>query len=110
MTVTIRIVTLRQLGACADQLKLFRSAFGSAAKFDSLSEFEAACSTHRFDCEWAAEHLLSKSGWAEYERQDELLWAEYRRQAELLWAECLRQIEGALFARLYWAENTRETT
>jgi len=80
---TLHINQLRAIGACSEQVDLFRSLFG-----ESVDVTEALCAKHsgKFDWRFAAK-LLSPQGQAEYNRVTGLAWAEYNRVTGLAWTE-----------------------
>lgn len=60
---TLTLATLREKGACPDQIALFKRLFG-----DSVEVTEALAAEHagKFNVEWAANHLLSPQAQAAY--------------------------------------------
>ena len=61
----ITLAQLRKLGACPDEVAIFEKLFG-----ESVEVTEALCVKHaeKFDWDWAAKRLLTKTQLDEYER------------------------------------------
>jgi hypothetical protein len=124
----MRILTYHQLdraGACHGQLSMFRHKFGSETE---VTEELALSVAQTFNWDWAASHLLSEAGRAEYTSVKAAAWAEYYRVLDtawpdgirvsreawaecnhvgtLAWAECYR-VRAAAWARLYIADGEK---
>ena len=82
MTNTLTIKDLRVAGACADQVKLFEQHFGDGGTV-TLAKVRKVASL--FNWNWAALHLLSPAGRAEYNRVSAPAWAEYERIVASAW-------------------------
>lgn len=93
MSKIITYAQLKKLGACQDQLEIFKSKFGDSVKL-TLKLVKANSST--FDFEWAAKSLLTSSAYAEYERTIAPAYAEYGRIRVSAYAEYGRTIAPAL--------------
>ena len=98
MTNTLTIKDLRVAGACEKQVKLFEQHFGDGGTV-TLAKVRKVASL--FDWNWAALHLLSRAGRAEYKRATAPARAEYERVRDSAWAEYYRVRASA------WAEYDR---
>ena len=99
---------LRDKKACGEQVELFVELFG-----ESVSVTQKRCAAHanEFDWEWAAEKLLPKPAWAEFDKVRDAAWAEYYKVCNAARAEYYKVRDAALakyhrvcavtFARLY---------
>ena len=92
MTNTLTIKDLRAANACADQVKLFKKHFGDGGTV-TLAKVRKVASL--FDWNWAALHLLSPAGRAEYERVTASALAKYKRVRASAWAKYDRVIVPA---------------
>ena len=111
MTNTLTIKDLRAADACEKQVKLFEQHFGDGGTV-TLAKVRKVASL--FDWNWAALHLLSPAGRAEYNRATAPALAEYNRAIAPAWAEYNRAIAPALaeYNRAIapaWAEYDRVT-
>src|SRR3990167_6928685 len=90
---TLTLATNKEHGGQCDQVELFEKLFG--ASVDVTPEL---CAEHfdKFDWNWAAEHLLTPTGLAEYLRVTASAWAEYKRVKAPAWAEYKRVTAPAL--------------
>ena len=89
---TLKLSQLTKAKACIEQRKEFRARFGTSVEITpALCESVASV----FDWPWAAEHLLSESALAEYERVTASAYAEYERVTESALAEYERVTESA---------------
>ena len=95
----ITIEMLREKDACPDQVKLFAELFPEGAEATYANADRAFKAN--LDIEWAARHLLSPKGLAEYKRIEGLAMAEYERIEGPALAEYER-IKGPT-----WAEYER---
>ena len=102
----LKLQTLIDRGACADQVALFRAKFGESV--DVTSELcESVASV--FDFEWAARNLLPPAAYAERERVMAPAYAEYKRVRDAAYAEYMRVIARE-FARQYIAQGGCQMT
>ena len=62
---SLTLDTLKRLGACRDQLDLFKAAFGRSTPVTPELCLEYA---DLFNWHWAANNLLSSAAWAEYKK------------------------------------------
>ena len=88
---------LRDKKACGEQVELFVELFG-----ESVSVTQKRCAAHanEFDWEWAAEKLLPKPAWAEFDKVRDAAWAEYYKVRDAALAKYHR-VCAVTFARLY---------
>ena len=86
---------LRDKKACGEQVELFVELFG-----ESVSVTQKRCAAHanEFDWEWAAEKLLPKPAWAEFDKVRDAAWAEFDKVRDVAWAEYDKVCNAA------WAE------
>ena len=70
-TITITYAQLKKLGACKDQLKLFKARHGSSIK---LTRKNVAKKAQGFDINWLARNTLSPSALADYQAKLAPLW------------------------------------
>jgi len=78
-------ITLKQLqdaGACEEQQKLFKQAFGEQVE---ISEALAVQYAKVFNWEWAAEHLLSVLGRKAYREAEATAWKTYCEAEAAAW-------------------------
>jgi hypothetical protein len=80
----ITLAQLKKLGACTEQLQLFKKMFGDKV---CVTEALAAELAQQFDFVWAANNLLDASALAEYNKMRDLSWAEYVKVYDLAWAK-----------------------
>ena len=73
-TITITYAQLKKLGACKDQLKLFKARHGSSVK---LTRKNVAKKAQGFDINWLARTTLSPSALADYNAKRAPLLADY---------------------------------
>ena len=79
----IELKTLKELGACSEQVELFEKLFG-----DSVEVTEELCLKHAGDFNWNfARQLLSGPAWAEYDKVCGLARAEYDKVCGPAWAK-----------------------
>ena len=83
MPKTITLAQLRKLGACKDQVALFKVTFGSSVEVTVEAAVEHA---DKFDFDWAAGKLLSAPARAEYEKVCAAALAEYEKVCAPAWA------------------------
>ena len=93
MAKTITYTQLQTLGACENQLELFKQLFGDEVKLTLEVVKEHG---HKFDIQWAANMLLSKEALAEYKRVRDAALAEYKRVEGAALAEYERVRDAAL--------------
>ena len=93
----LTLETIKDAGGECEQVDLFERLFG--AEVDVTPEL---CAEHdsKFDWNWAAEHLLTPTGLAEYQRVQAPAWAEYQRVQAPAWAEYERVLALA-FGKLF---------
>jgi hypothetical protein len=102
---------LRSLGACSDQVELFKRLYPNGVRRITTPTVRRAL-REGLDVVWLlgrlSPTLLAEYDrqiaplWAEYDRQIAPLWAEYKCQIAPLWAEYDRQIAPI------WAEHERQ--
>jgi hypothetical protein len=63
-TRTLTLQTLKDVGACTEQLLLFNQLFGESVE---ISESACILVADKFDWNWAANKLLSASAWQAYD-------------------------------------------
>ena len=93
----LHLKTLQELGACANQVELFRKRFGKSVRVTKALCVKVA---QDFNFDWAAQNLLTPKEWAEFERAVAAAWAEYKRAVAPAWAEYQRVVASA-FAKGY---------
>ena len=101
---TSRILTLDQLiqaKACQEQVNLFKELFGSEVK---VTVRKAQSVASKFDWNFAAAHLLSSSGYTEYDKVRAPALSEYKKVCAPAWAE-YDKVCATTFAALYISEG-----
>ena len=98
MSRILRLQTLIDKGACAEQVELFRKLYGDKVR---VTQKLCVAVADKFSFDWAATKLLSASAGAEYERDMAQVWAEYQRVMASAGAEYERVMASA------WAEYQR---
>ena len=93
----LRASTLVRLGACSDQVRLFRKLFGTQV-YVTVSRAEGVAD--KFDLDWLANRILSASALDEYARATAPARAEYGRAVASAEAEYGRAVAPA-WARAY---------
>jgi hypothetical protein len=83
-TITITYAQLKKLGACKDQLRLFKARHGSSVK---ISRKNVAKKAEGFDINWLARETLSPSALADYIAKRAPLDAGYIARLAPLWAD-----------------------
>jgi hypothetical protein len=83
---------LVSMGACHEQVKLFRKLFGTSVKVTLKGCVKAAS---QFDFNWAAKNLLSAPAYAEYQRVRAPAYAECQRVTDAAYAEYQRVRDAA---------------
>ena len=93
MTITLK--QLRLLGACNEQVELFKAIFGKSVEvtYDVIVQYGA-----QFDIKWLAKKVLSVDKYADYEAKRDPLWADYEAKRAPLWADY-----AAKCALVFWA-------
>jgi hypothetical protein len=97
----LKLSTLIELGACSDQVELFRKTFGESVR---VTEKLCLSVSDKFAWTWAASHLLSAL--TEYARVRALAWAEYKRVISLACSEYERAIAPAVATRAEYERIT----
>ena len=97
MSRILRLQTLIDKGACAEQVELFRKLYGDKVR---VTQKLCVAVADKFSFDWAATKLLSASVWAEYERDMAPAEAEYQRVKASAWAEYGR-VRARAFAKCY---------
>ena len=77
--------TLQDLGACAEQLKLFRSRFGEQEI--EVTRALVLAQAQDWEWNWAAGQLLSSAAQAEYYKARAAAWEEWSKADAAVWAE-----------------------
>jgi hypothetical protein len=88
----LTLARLREANACTDQCELFERMFG-----DSVVVTPELCGSVAADFlwDWAAEHLLPASAYAEYKRVRDPAYAEYKRVRDPALAKYMRVRDSA---------------
>jgi hypothetical protein len=76
----LKLSTLIDLGACPDQVELFRKTFGESVR---VTEKLCLSVSDKFAWTWAASYLLSAQRRVEYSRVTGLAWDKCTRAMEL---------------------------
>ena len=82
MTITLK--QLRLLGACDEQVKLFRDTFGNSVELTKKVVREHC---GKFDVDWIACKVLPVPLYADYESKRAMLYAVYESKRDTLYAD-----------------------
>jgi hypothetical protein len=81
---TITLAQLKKLGACHDQVRLFKELFGKSVE---VTESVLLEHVSKFDLDWIAGKIFSAPALAEYQKVRDAALAEYEKVCDPAFAE-----------------------
>jgi hypothetical protein len=93
----LHLSTLRENHACLQQVKLFQELFGESV---IVTGEKVLSVVNKFDWDWGARKLLSRTALDEYIRIKETAWYGYFRIEKTAWDEYYKTL-AKTFANLY---------
>ena len=80
----ITLKDLRRMGACSEQVSLFKCLFGGEVEMTREKVLQSGA---QFDLSWLASKIMSEAQYADYESKCDALFADYNSKCDALDAD-----------------------